>query len=160
MGQNYSPVLIGPDEEVKKEKLPSNEEFLNSLNRDDMIEFFQQIDSKSYKKSIRSAQRLIRKFMKEDEKLNLLRAFFILTLFNIEDYTFYREMYDFAVRDNPGCQIRLADVYYASLVLSRNKTYESRIESLAPYVKKIVDKIVSDVRETRSQLKEKSFKFY
>lgn len=156
MDQNYSPVIIGPDEEVKKDKIPTTEEFLSSLNRDDMIEFFQQIDSRSYKKSIRSAQRLIRKFMKEDEKLNLLRAFFILTLFNIEDYTFYREMYEFAVKENPGCQIRLADVYYASLVLSRNKSYEKRIESLAPYIRKIVDKIVFDVTETRKNLKSKT----
>lgn len=151
--QNYSTAIMGPGDNKSEEKVPSTEEFLDALNRDEMLEYFRVIDARSYKKAIRMARHLINKFIKEDPQLGLLRAFFILTLFNTEDYTLYREAYNYAVKISPGCQIKLADVYHASMVLDGNKDYEKRINALAPYVKEIVDKMVSDVREVRARIK-------
>ena len=151
--QNYSIGIIGPDEEYPKdEKVPSTEEFLKILNRDEMTKFFLSVDTKSYKKAIRLTRQLVKKFIKEDKELKVLRAFFILTLFNLTDYKFIREMYKESVKIAPVAQLRLADVYHASMVLEDNKEFDSRINSLSPYVKNIVMRIAKDVKDVRARL--------
>jgi hypothetical protein len=156
MAQNYSPAIIGPDEEYpNNEKVPSTAEFLDMLNRQDMLEFFKTVEKKSYKKAIKMVRKFVKKFIKEDPKLNLLRAFFILALFNLEDYKFIREAYQEAVKVSPGCIIKLTDVYHASMVLSDNRDYDKFIDALAPYIREIVFKIANDVKQVRLTMNNK-----
>jgi len=156
---NFSSVIIDNDDQKElKEKSPTTEEFLEALNRTDMLNFFKSVDSMSYNKSIRLARKLINKFVKEDPKLNLLRAFFILFLFNTEEYRFYREAYNYAVKVAPSGTVKLADVYHASLILSRDPNYKERIESMSPFLRRVVDRLVTDVKAVRSELKERQKK--
>jgi hypothetical protein len=151
MGENYSAGIIGPDEEAQEEEVPTTEEFLDALNRNDMLEFFVTVDTKGYKKAIKKARGLVRKFIAEDTKLGLLRAFFILSLFNLTDYKFIREMYKEAAQITPIAQLKLTDVYHASLVLEDNRDFDKQLEALAPYIREIVYKLVNDVLEVRSR---------
>lgn len=152
--KNFTPVIIGPDEEYpQEEKVTSTEEFLDMLNRDDMLEFFKTIDSKSHGKSIKLSRKYIKKFIQEDSKLGLLRAFFILSIFNIEDYKFIREMYNEAVKQSSGAIVKLTDIYHAAMVLERNTDFNKHIDALAPYIREIVFRIANDVEETRKNLK-------
>lgn len=155
--RNFSPVIIGPDEEYpQNEKVPSTEEFLDMLNREDMIHFFKIVDAKTYGKAIKLGRKYVRKFIKEDPKLGLLRAFFILCIFNLEDYKFIRDMYNEAVKETSGAIVKLTDVYHASMVLDDKREFDKFIEALAPYIREIVFRIVNDVKEVRSNLKKAS----
>ena len=154
--QNYSVSVIGPDEEYPKdEKVPSTEEFLAILDRQEMTKFFLTVDAKSYKKAVKMTRHLVRKFIDEDKELKVLRAFFILALFNLSDYRFIREMYKEAVKIAPVAQIKLIDVYHASMVLEDDRNFDDRINALAPYIKNIVIKISNDVRDVRNRMDSK-----
>lgn len=151
MGENYSAGIIGPDEDAQEEKVPTTEEFLDALNRKDMIDFFVAVDTKGPRKAIKAARVLIRKFIEEDTKLGLLRAFFILSLFNLTDYKFIRDMYKEAVKLTPIAQLKLTDVYHACLVLEDNRDFDKQLEALAPYIRDIVYKLATDVLEVRNR---------
>jgi hypothetical protein len=148
--QDYSVGIIGPDEDVKEEPKMSTEEFLEILNRDEMIDFFTIVNKSDSQKSLRAARKIIKRFINEDTKLSILRAFFIVCLFNLTDYKFIREMYQSAVNMAPICQVKLTDVYHASMVLEGNSEFDKNIEGLAPFIKDIVNKLVIDVRNVRS----------
>lgn len=152
MGYDYSAGIIGPDEDAKDEEIPSTEEFLDALNRKGMLEFFVTVDTKGYGKAIKLARKHVRKFIDEDAKLGLLRAFFILSLFNLSNYKFIRDMYKEAVKITPIAQLKLMDVYHASLVLEDNRDFDKQLEALAPYIKDIVYKLAQDVLEVRSRV--------
>ena len=150
--QNYSAGIIGPDEDEDQsnnEPVMSTEEFLDILNRDEMTEFFLTVDNKGYRKAIKAARKLIKKFILEDTKLSVLRAFFILCIFNLTDYKFIREMYQVSVRMAPISQVKLTDIYHASMILEGNSDFDKNIEALAPYVREIVTKMAEDIKRVR-----------
>lgn len=155
MGYDYSAGIIGPDEDAKEESVLSNEEFLDALNRKDMLEFFLTVDTKGHGKAIKLARKHIRKFIDEDTKLGLLRAFFILSLLNLSNYKFIREMYKESVKITPIAQMKLMDVYHVSLVLEDNRDFDKQLEALAPYIKDIVYNLAQAILEARSSVDNK-----
>lgn len=148
---DYSATIMGLDEDAKEEKVVSTDEFLDALNREDMIEFFLTVDTKGPRKAIKAARSLIKKFINEDSKLGLLRAFFILSLFNLTNYKFIREMYKESVKIAPIAQLKLTDVYHACLVLEDNRDYDKQLEALAPYIREIVYNLATDVVDNRNK---------
>ena len=151
--QNYSVSVLGPDDQYPKDqKVPSTEEFLDILGRQEMTKFFLAVDAKSYKKAIKLTRHLVRKFIDEDKELKVLRAFFVLALFNLTDYKFIREMYKEAVKVAPIAQVRLTDIFHASMILENDKNFDDRINALSPHVKEIVMKIANDVVDVRNHM--------